>query len=280
MEVLHNGPMDAKQYHSDPAPSPSLSASIAKILISHSPMHARAAHPKLNPHAVSDENEIFDIGTAAHSLLLEGIDVMVEVPYDDWRTKAAKEMREEIRRSGKIPILSKLANAVGNMAGLARKFLRESELDTQIEDFAPEHTVVWKDDGIFLKARFDLLHRTKPLIIDYKTTDDANPWSFARQIVGLNYEFQVAHYCDALRAIRQLERDPTFIFLVQERSYPYACSLVGADPSIVMLGHDKMVRARALWRECVSSNDWPAYSKSIFWAESPAWALAAWEERR
>jgi ATP-dependent exoDNAse (exonuclease V) beta subunit len=280
MEVLHNGPMQAEQYHSDPAPVPSLSASIAKILIGKSPAHARAAHPKLTAHVVSEDRETFDIGTAAHALLLEGMDVMVEVPYDEWRTKAAKELREEIRAAGKIPMLSKHVDSILNMAGVARNFLSASDLDTRIEDFSPEHTVVWKDDHIFLRARFDLVHRSRPLILDYKTTDDANPWSFCRQIVAMGYELQVTHYCDALRAIRQLDQEPTFIFFVQERSYPYACSLVGADPSIVMLGNDKMVKARALWRDCLSSDNWPAYSKSIFWAESPAWALASWEQRR
>ena len=44
-------------YHADPADAPSLSASIAKILIAETPLHAWTAHPKLNPNFVREEKD-------------------------------------------------------------------------------------------------------------------------------------------------------------------------------------------------------------------------------
>ena len=41
--------ISAEAYHADPAPEPSLSSSVAKILVNLSPAHARIAHPRLNP---------------------------------------------------------------------------------------------------------------------------------------------------------------------------------------------------------------------------------------
>lgn len=63
--------MSAEAYHQDPAPQPSLSSSIAKILLDQSPRHAWLAHPKLNPNYVAEEDSRFDIGTAAHVMMLE-----------------------------------------------------------------------------------------------------------------------------------------------------------------------------------------------------------------
>ncbi|WP_242401117.1 hypothetical protein [Acetobacter okinawensis] len=37
------------QYHADPCPTPSLSNSVARILLDESPMHAHFSHPRLNP---------------------------------------------------------------------------------------------------------------------------------------------------------------------------------------------------------------------------------------
>src|SRR5262245_50563917 len=68
------------EYLADPCPAPSLSASIAHILLSQSPRHAWEAHPRLNPHYEPEEAEAFDLGTAAHAYLLEGAEVFVTLP--------------------------------------------------------------------------------------------------------------------------------------------------------------------------------------------------------
>jgi hypothetical protein len=165
------------------------------------------------------------------------------------------------------------------MVDIAHEFLATCELKTSIGDFLPEHTVVWEHEGIYRKARMDLLHKTEPLVVDYKTVPNANPADFARRIVQMGYEYQTAQYADAVREIRRLDRDIRFLFLVQEREEPYSCSLVGADPSLLALGHFKMTAACKLWKSCLDRNQWPAYPGQIYWAEAPAWALLEWENR-
>ena len=41
--------MTTDEYHADPCPEPSLSASIAETIWRESPNHARNEHPRLNP---------------------------------------------------------------------------------------------------------------------------------------------------------------------------------------------------------------------------------------
>src|SRR4051812_22987943 len=100
--------LTSDQYHGDllgDGGPPTLSASIANILINASPAHARSQHPRLNPDWQREEEEKFDIGTVAHALLLQGkreADEIVEVVLaDDWRTKIAKEARAEARAAGR-----------------------------------------------------------------------------------------------------------------------------------------------------------------------------------
>jgi hypothetical protein len=74
--------MPLVDYVGDPAPRPSLSASIAHHLISRSARHAWHAHPRLNPLWAPDGTDATEFGTIAHAILLEiftdsGIGTMV-----------------------------------------------------------------------------------------------------------------------------------------------------------------------------------------------------------
>lgn len=272
--------MPHEVYHADPAPEPSLSSSIAKILINQSPLHAWHAHPRLNGDHVSRENGDFDRGSAAHSLLLEGEDRMVVCPFDDWRKNAAKDMRDAARAAGKLPLLEKHADGVRTMVGIAKIALRESELELAIKDCFVERTIIWRDGDIWKRARFDLQHRTRPLVLDYKSTESADPFAFPGLMVSLGYDVQAAHYTEAYLAAHPKAVDtPMFVFLVQERSEPFACSLVGVDPMMFDLGHQKMRIASGLWRQCIRAGEWPGYSKRIAWASPPTWALNKFVER-
>ena len=68
---IHQG-IPSATYHADCADTPSLSSSIAKLLLERPPYWAWAAHPKLNPEwKPAEPKAAFDIGSAAHALLLE-----------------------------------------------------------------------------------------------------------------------------------------------------------------------------------------------------------------
>src|SRR4029077_4574623 len=105
----------SEAYQADPCPVASLSAGIVDLLIRESPLHAWHAHPKLNPDYQPQVDSRFDIGTAAHALLFEGMDNAVIVEADDWRTKAARETGDAIRAAGKLPLLARHHAAVEEM---------------------------------------------------------------------------------------------------------------------------------------------------------------------
>jgi hypothetical protein len=273
--------LPADEYHRDAiAPEPSLSSGIAKILVTQSPLHAWHAHPRLNPYHVAIEREDFDRGSAAHSLLLEGDDRMVECAFNDWRTNAAKEARDEARAAGKLPLLSKHVGAVRKMVEIAKKALADSELSATIESFHAERSVIWNDHGVWKRARFDLEHRTRDLLLDYKTVENADPFAFSRAIVPLGYDVQAAHYSDAYMEKEGIGDEPDFLFLAQEREPPFACSLIGLEPALMDLGHRKVQHASKIWAQCLASGKWPGYPTSIAWVDAPTWALTDFEARK
>ena len=154
-------------YHADPCPAPSLSSSIAKLLLERPPYWAWAAHPKLNPEWKPAEPKVaFDIGSAAHALLLEEGAGIEMVEADNWLTKAAKEQRDALRAKGITPILTKDFERTLEMSRTATAFLASYGIDVSKTD--NECTMISEVDGVLCRTRADIFMPGR--IIDYKTT--------------------------------------------------------------------------------------------------------------
>lgn len=270
--------MPAAEYHADPCPKPSLSNSIAKVLINQSPHHAFIQHPRLGNEVESEESSRFDIGSAAHAMLLENDDSIVEVvEADDWRTKAAKEKRDDARAAGKLPVLAKNFVHLRAMVQAARDYIATTELTGIFDDGMPEQTIVWKEDGIWCRMRPDWLTENWFINLDYKTCASAEPNAFGRHMTSMGYDVQAAFYQRGLRAIGGPD-DSNFIFLAQEIEPPYACSLHSLSNIAVEMAEAKVQRAIDIWRECITSGKWPAYPSQICYQEPPAWAVNQYME--
>lgn len=268
----------AADYHADPCPEPSLSASCIKTLTTHSPAHARENHPRLNPLLVRDEDPKYDQGRAAHSLFLEG-DGNVEVfIYDDWRSKAAKEARAEARAHGKTPMLGKHWDDVQAMVLALQAKLEASTLRPPLfMDGTPERTLVWQEGDVWCRARLDWLRDDYAAIDDYKTTSaSANPdaWT-ARTMWGIGADVQAAFYLRGLAAVSS-SVSPQFRFVVQETFPPYESSVVSLSPSALALADAKVDAAIRTWRHCLTTDKWPGYQTQIAYAEPTAWMEAEW----
>lgn len=265
--------MPADEYHADPCPTPSLSSSIAKVLVTQSPLHAEVLHPRLNPDHVHKESPRFDIGSAAHALLLEGDEsIICVVAADDWRKKETHEKRDEARAAGKLPILEKDYRDLSEMVTVAKSFIAGSELAGIFETGMAEQTILWQEPGIWCRARLDWLSTDQRIILDYKTCSNAAPDAFQRQIGLMHYDLQAAFYKRGLEAVGGPD-DTVYILLAQEVDPPYSCSLHTLSPSFVAIANDKVRQAIEIWQECMTTGEWPTYTNRICRAEPPNWML-------
>lgn len=253
--------------------TPHLSSSIAKILLSRSPLHAWFAHPQLNPNYKPEERAEFDYGTAAHALLLEGDESKIAViQADDWRTKAAKEARDAARTDGKTPMLERQLVKVRDMVRLAREAINASEIAEQWASGTSEQTIYWKHGTVLCRSRLDRLSDDCKWIFDYKTAENAEPEAFIRAALGMGYDVQEAFYRMAVRA--EYEKEARFVFVVQEKEPPHAVSLVAFDPAMQEMAERRAERAMASWAACLASGRWPGYANRIAYAMPPAWYAA------
>jgi PDDEXK-like domain of unknown function (DUF3799) len=273
--------ISAAEYHSDPCPQPSLSSSVAKILLEQSALHAFHAHSRLSPAFERDESSAFDLGSAAHMLLLERrSDGIVIVQADDWRTKVAKESRDLARAEGKFPILAHQYDRADRMVRAAYEFIDTTELAGIFQLGLPERTIVWQEGSIWCRCRPDLMMHvwngdTPSIVLDYKTTENAEPEAFIRQIGRMGYDVQAEFYLRGTKAVTGVE--PVFIFLAQETSTPHACSLISLSNSYRAIAQEKVSRAIRRWTDCMSTGIWPSYGTQLCYAEPKPWELEMFE---
>jgi hypothetical protein len=269
-------------YIRDPAPGPSLSASAAHTLLTKSPKHAWLAHPRLNSDWEPDESEARqDIGTIVHAILLEGDrSRIVVIDAEDFRTKAAKEARDLAHVQGKLPILAARMDDVEAMVTAARAQIAASEIPDAFTGGHAERTMIWTDvDGVTWRSRPDWISEDGLLIVDLKTTGNAEPGAWSRgPLLGFEFDLQAVL---ALRGAAVLlgPASRSFVFAVLETTPPYALSLVGLAPQFVDFAERKLAKASALWTACLDSGEWPGYPTRVVWADPPAWATMRWDDK-
>ncbi len=269
------------QYHADHiANVPSLSASIAHVLLSKTPRHAWTQHPRLNPNFEPIETAVMDNGTAAHSLLFEHRKPVI-VQANDWRTKAAQEQRNEARARGQVALLEKDARHVQQLCDAISQQLDDLDADPRpFTDGKAEQTLVWEEPGdVVCRARLDWLRNDHTAIDDLKTTTSADPREWTRRRLWEDgKDIQAAFYLRGLKHITGT--DAAWRFVVVENKPPFALSVISLAPAAVELANAKVQRAIDLWRDCVNTNTWPAYPTRVCFAELPPWEEARWLERQ
>lgn len=272
------------------APGPTLNSSLAVRLLERSEYHAWWRHPMNPEHTPVVPNNIMNLGSAAHLFLMEPerIDDVVPVPYEDWRTNAAKEIRDKALAAGKIPLLKADADRAVIMAQRADIALQLSPDLDGLGQTVSELTYWWRETRValngmeheaYLRCRPDMLSQDGTIIISYKTTGTpAEPDRYMRHILDVGYDVQAAFEISGVEAVERT-RVLHYLWLVQETEEPYACSLIGMTPQLRHLAMTRMDQAVMRWAECLATDRWPAYPNRIVYPEVPAWRMREIEEQ-
>jgi len=277
--------MPTAEYFADPCPMPSLTQSIAKILIERSPLHAWHAHPRLNPNFEPDDSTKFDIGNVAHHLLLGRGKLFTVLPFDDWRTKDAKAAREAAAAKGVVAVLARQFERAQGMAYAAREQLEQRGLSHFFRVGNAEVVMAWRQHGFWCRQMLDWLIDGH-VVLDYKSTDmSAAPHGLGRMMATMGWDVQAAmaeRGLDALRSDQQstLEKlTRRFIFVVQETQEPYCLSVAELPEDVMVMGRKKLSRAMGIWWSCIEKGRWHGYPLEIEKPEYPGWAESQWLER-
>lgn len=272
-------------YHADPCPEASLSRGTINNLLYETPADVFHNNPRLNPFFIKPEkDDKFNLGTTAHALLLEGENVvgLPSIDLGKWSEKGGKAEKERIKGEGKIPMLAHQFDAVCAMVDIAR---REIPLAPEIKKYKfkdfltegySEQVFVWQENGVWYRIKIDWISPDFKLIIDYKTSVSANPSKFAKQVPDFGYDIQKVLYSRGVEVVTGVK--PKFIFAVQEDKAPHLLSFHKMSGHSEEVGQQKIDYGTFLWKQCLSTGEWPGYPKETNKVEPTSWALTQWEE--
>jgi hypothetical protein len=268
-------------YHRDPCPSPSLSQSIAKLLIDRSPAHAWLEHPRLNPNWEPSDATKFDIGNVAHRMFTgRGREVAI-IAADDWRTTAAKDARKVVLEEGRMPVLTKDYERAGALVAAVNKRLAAMGLKDDFEFGDGEAVIAWREGDIWLRTMIDWLLPGYRLSYDLKTTRaSAAPQALSMRLVDAGWDVQAAMHERALDAI-----DPKnagrrkFRFICVEADEPHESTVSELPESVLTMGRKKLEYAIGIWRRCMADNVWPGYPTEVLAPLYPGFKEQQWLER-
>lgn len=273
--VYLNVPHDT--YHGDPCETPSLSSSIAKVLVERSPMHAHAEHPRLggaSKHGGDDDDSAAkDRGSILDSMLFGSGPEIVRIEADDFRTKLAKEARDEARSRGAIPIIARKLDELAEVA----QSMRERILDAGIElSGHSQVTIIWKVGNVWCRGRLDHWFPQQRLILDLKSTYDASPAGVEKSMNAYGADIQWAAYTSGMVAlVPELAGLVKMRFVYSEPTAPFAVTIAEPDGTLQELGNRRWRRALSLWEVSTTSGIFPGYSKEILRVAAKPWLLTA-----
>lgn len=212
--------------------------------------------------------DVFDMGTAAHALVLGIGDPLYVVMAEDWRTNAAKAERDGAREHGMTPLLE--ADYL-TVCAMADKLSEHTLAMRLLSDGKPEVSgyALDKPTGVQRRGRFDWLG--DGWICDYKTAQSAEPGHFAASAARFGYAMQAAWYLDLARDLgREVDG---FVFIVQEKEAPYLVSVCELDWASEQVGRVRNRRALDLFARCKAEGSWPGYGAGLHTISLPKWAL-------
>lgn len=202
-------------------------------------------------------------GQLFHKLALEPYsfdDEFVICPNIDRRTKAGKAEWDEFIQSVDDRTVIDIAS-YEKAAEMVRALYSEP-LVRKLLNGECEKPFFWVDEmtGEECKCRVDCLTEIKnspPIIVDLKTTSNAQTDEFIRSAIKYGYDFQSAMYSDGVKA--NIGKDVSFVFIAVEKEPPYSVNILQADELIIRRGYDIFRELIGIYHECKQSGEWYGY---------------------
>jgi len=223
---------------------------------------------------VRETKTAWDLGTAVHSLVLEPhLNYVVCGPDDrrgaDWKAKqrAATMNGQLLLTSGDYEQAQAMAQSVLANDNV-RAFLENKSTVIEASFFADD-----PETGLRLKTRPDAFVRDRGLVIDIKTTLDASPRGFEREIRKYCYDMQAAFYLKALSLANQ-DADQ-FMFVAVEKKPPYAVSIHVLSDDYLQYAYDRVQHTLHVIKRAEAEQDYPTGWPSLNIVQLPTWLADA-----
>ena len=255
------------EYH-DKKKHPHISSSDVKTVYGKSLLHWVGQEYKESP--------TLEMGKAVHSLILEYEKQAVVRGPSDRRGNKWKEAKQQAEQQGKILLTERdydTALEIAESALFNSEFLR-SKISNK--NFISEASIFTrcKKTGMLIKCRPDGLiipesDKGKGEILDIKTTHDASPNGFQRELRKYNYDLQIAFYLHTMRCA-SLPCSEMYLVAI-EKTPPYAVGVHVLSEIYIKHAEKRMIQTLEKMKHAEVSQDFSTGWPEINQVHLPAW---------
>ena len=216
-------------------------------------------------------------GQVFHKMALEPDTFDLEfvvMPDVDRRTKEGKQLWAEFleQAEGKTVIPAEMYEQAKAMCAS----LTAVPFAQKLLNGRREVPFFWVDErtGEECKCRTDCLNTqySQPIIVDVKSATDASTEAFIKDAIKYGYDFQAAMYSEGVS--KHIHQTSLFVFIVVEKTPPYAVNILQADELLLQRGHNIFRECIETYHECKLSGNWYGYlgkNNQINTLALPAW---------
>lgn len=273
-------------YHADRLlpDTPTLSRSIAEVLLSQSPKHAFKAHPRLGGGGNKKATASMDKGTFLHDRFLGGGPEIVIIDAPDWRARKNPKpgftvadpgpLKEEALAAGKLAMLPHELEARAWQENNLRKLVLSHPTMANFDKMVKEAVIVWEDEnGVIWRCRLDLALFSHGESWDLKFTENASDEAIERAVRYGSHALQCAVYESAMDALTPelMGRNELHFLFVEFDGI--GCRSARPGPGKLNIARDQMKRASKIWKRCLESGEWPQYPTAELIVEASGFEL-------
>lgn len=181
------------------------------------------------------------------------------MPNVDRRTKAGKDKFAEFetQSEGKTIVSVDMVEQATAMCDA----LNKNEFAKKLLKGEKEKPFFWVDDmtNEQCKCRVDCLSEVGEnlIIVDLKSTDNAETEAFMRSAIKYGYDLQSAMYSEGVKV--NTGKEPLFVFIVIEKKPPYAINILQSDKLFIKRGYDVFRELLGIYSECKKTGIWWGY---------------------
>ena len=255
-----NYDMTNEEYHLSPA----ISSSAVKTVATKSVAHWK--------YGQRQHKAAFDMGTAVHTLVLEPHNAhTVWCGPETRRGKEWKERKAEADESGCILLPEAEYAQARDMAEAVRANKEAAALLGG--DLVCEASVFGHDEasGLDLRCRPDGWRKDIDMLVDLKTTIDASPAGFAKQVANFGYHMQDYFYRRVM-ALEGVEID-RFAFIAVEKEPPYATGVYELDWASLEEGEAAVKAALEQIKHAQTTGNFSTGNEGLQTIQIPRWAF-------
>jgi len=238
--------LSSKDYHSIPAISNSYLSRLNKC-----PAAAKVKQ---------EDSAAFAFGRAVHCYVLEGEEVFNTLfciaPDCDKRTKEGKATLASFQEeNADKEVIS--ASDMAKLVEMKEAVFQHPYAAWLLSSGKAETSVFWQQGVTQCKCRPDWIpSHYEGIIVDLKTTGDADEYAFGRSVQNFSYARQAAFYLDGLTAASG-EDYQSFVFIALEKEAPYRVEVYELDEEYINYGRAEYQRLIELDKNCKETGSYP-----------------------